>query len=90
MSRSVWIGSHLPPVRRGGEDYFLLGVDDQLYLVRNACPHRGGPLKFGHVDDQGRVVCPMHHTAFTVESLLARPSTVKLVESPAGDADGDT
>lgn len=89
MARSVWIGSHLPPIRRGGEDYFLLGVDDQLYLVRNACPHRGGPLKLGHVDDEGRVVCPMHQTAFSVESLLARPSTVKLVESPAGDADGD-
>lgn len=89
MTRSVWIGSQLPPIRRGGEDYFLLCVDEQLYLVRNACPHRGGPLKFGHVDPEGRVVCPMHHTAFTVESLLARPSTVKLVESPAGDANGD-
>lgn len=85
----VWIGSGLPPIRRDGEEMFLLGVDEQFYLVRNACPHRGGPLKFGHVDDEGRIVCPMHHNAFTVESLLAQPTTVKLMESPAGDADGD-
>ena len=88
-ARNVWIGSGLPPIQRNGEDYFVLGVDEQLYLVRNACPHRGGPLKFGHVDDVGRVVCPMHYNAFTVESLLAQPTTVKLLESPAGDADGD-
>lgn len=90
MGRTVWIGSHLPPIQRNGEDYFLLGVDTQLWLVRNACPHRGGPLKFGHVDDKGRVVCPMHHNAFTVESLIARPTTIELVETPAGAADDDT
>ena len=53
MARVVWIGRDLPPIWRDGEEYFVLSVDEQLYLVRNACPHRGGPLKFGQVDDQG-------------------------------------
>jgi len=85
MSRDIWIGRDLPPIRRNGEDYFLLSVDGQLYLVRNACPHRGGPLKFGHVDDQARIVCPMHHNAFPVEVLLAQATTVKLLELPNGE-----
>ena len=88
MTCTVWIGSSLPPIRRGGEDYFVLGVAERLYLVRNVCPHRGGPLKFGHVDALNRIVCPMHHNAFSVESLLAQPTTVKLLEVPGGDTDG--
>ncbi|MDP1632145.1 MAG: Rieske 2Fe-2S domain-containing protein [Caulobacter sp.] len=84
MAGAVWIGRDLPPIYRQGEAYFLLSVDDQLYLVRNVCPHRGGPLKFGHVDDQNRIVCPMHHNAYPVEVLLAQPTTVKLSEAPHG------
>lgn len=86
MAETVWIGRDLPPIRRDGEEYFLLGVDDRLYLVRNACPHRGGPLKFGQVDDQNRIVCPMHYNAFSVETLLAQPTTIRLTETPHGDA----
>lgn len=83
MSGRVWIGRDLPPIRRAGREYFLLGVEDRLYLVLNECPHRGGPLKFGHVDDQDRVVCPMHHNAVPVETLLAWPSTIALTEARA-------
>ena len=80
MSES-WIGSDLPPIWRDGEEYFLLGHAGGLYLVRNACPHRGGPLKFGHVNDRGEVVCPMHHNAFPIEGLIAQASTRRLVEA---------
>lgn len=90
MACKVWIGSGLPPIRREGEDYFVLSVDEQLYLVRNVCPHRGGPLKFGHVDAENRIVCPIHHNAFPVETLLAWPTTVKLAEIPVSEIDGDT
>jgi len=86
MVGAVWIGRDLPPIRRDGEEYFLLGVDDRLFLVRNACPHRGGPLKFGQVDDQNRIVCPMHYNAFSVETLLAQPTTIRLTEMPHDDA----
>jgi len=82
MSES-WIGSDLPPIWREGVEYFLLGHEGALYLVANACPHRGGPLKFGHVNDRGEIVCPMHHNAFSIESLIARPTTRRLVEAQA-------
>ena len=71
MSES-WIGHDLPPIRRGGEEYFLLGYQEALYLVPNRCPHRGGPLKFGFVDGEDRIVCPLHHTRMMIDEV-ARP-----------------
>lgn len=82
MSES-WIGHDLPPIRRGGEEYFLLGYQEALYLVPNRCPHRGGPLKFGFVDGEDRIVCPLHHTAFPIAMLVAQPGAIRLDERPA-------
>lgn len=80
--QSTWIGRDLPPIMRGGRDYFLLSHQGGLYLIHNLCPHRGGPLKFGYVDGNGAIVCPMHHNACPVDRLIARASTVRLTESP--------
>ena len=76
----TWIGKDLPSIRRNGREYFLLGRDDALYLVLNQCPHRGGPLKFGFVNDDDELVCPLHGGAFSVAALIARPTTLRLVE----------
>jgi nitrite reductase/ring-hydroxylating ferredoxin subunit len=73
-----WIGRDLPPIWRDGAEYFLLSHKGELYLVRNACPHRGGPLKFGYVNAADELVCPMHHNAFSIERLIAQASTLKL------------
>lgn len=75
-----WIGKDLPPIVRDGVEYFLLGHHDALYLIENRCPHRGGPLKFGFVDGEGRIVCPMHQGAFPIAALIARPTTIRLEE----------
>ena len=77
-----WIGRDLPPIRRDGREYFLIGHRGALYLIHNQCPHRGGSLKFGYIDAQNRIVCPLHHNAFSIERLVAQPSTLRLEESP--------
>jgi nitrite reductase/ring-hydroxylating ferredoxin subunit len=77
MSES-WIGADLPPIWRNGEEYFLLGHGEGLYLVVNRCPHRGGPLKSGFVNATGEIVCPMHRQAFAIERLIAQGSTIRL------------
>ena len=79
-----WIGKDLPPIWRDGEEYFLLGHDDALYLIANRCPHRGGPLKFGFVNAAGELVCPLHHNAFSIHCLIARPTTIRLAELSGG------
>ncbi|CAN5208081.1 hypothetical protein BH10PSE1_BH10PSE1_23530 [soil metagenome] len=77
---SSWIGRDLPPIVRDGREYFLVGSGGELFLVENRCPHRGGALKFGFVDAQERIVCPLHKGAFPIASLLAQPTTLKLTE----------
>jgi hypothetical protein len=78
---SSWIGRDLPAIRRNGRDYFIVGHRGTLYLVHNHCPHRGGALKFGYVDAQDRIVCPLHHNAYAIEALIARPTTLRLTET---------
>jgi nitrite reductase/ring-hydroxylating ferredoxin subunit len=81
MSAGSWIASDLPPIWRGGREYFLLSHDDALYLIANQCPHRGGPLKFGFVNASGEIVCPLHQGAFAIGRLIAQPTTIRLLES---------
>ena len=80
MSGASWIGADLPPIRRDGVEYFLLGHKDALYLVEDRCPHRGGPLKFGFVNACDEIVCPLHQGVFSIKSLVARASTIRLTE----------
>ena len=79
MAAHTWIGRDLPPITRDGRDYFLLSHQGALYLVHNLCPHRGGPLKFGYVNDSDAVVCPMHGNAYSADRLIARPTTLRLI-----------
>lgn len=86
MTAASWIGADLPPIYRDGQEYFLLGHADRLYLVLNRCPHRGGPLKFGVVNGDDEIVCPLHHGVFKIAQLLAQPSTIRLHEQPGAAA----
>lgn len=78
MADRTWIGRDLPRIMHDGRDYFLLSHHGALYLVHNHCPHRGGPLKFGYVNDLDAIVCPMHGNAYSAEGLIKRPSTLRL------------
>jgi len=83
---AVWIGHDLPPIRREGVEYFLLSARGELYLVPNRCPHRGGPLKFGRLNAAGELVCPMHGGAFSIDSLIRNPATLRLTAAARDDA----
>ncbi len=61
--------AHMPASGSVGE-YDAAGVavclansNGQLAAVDNACPHRGGPLSEGWLEE-GKVVCPWHAWAF--------------------------
>ncbi|RDJ03535.1 Rieske (2Fe-2S) protein [Rhizobium grahamii] len=82
-ANASWIGHDLPPIVRSGVEYFLLSHRGQLYLVPNACPHRGGPLKFRYINEKEQIVCPMHHNAYSIERLIARDTTLRLCVDPS-------
>jgi nitrite reductase (NADH) small subunit len=41
--------------------------DDQVFAVRNRCPHKNGPLAEGIVSGK-TVACPLHNWVFDLES----------------------
>jgi nitrite reductase (NADH) small subunit len=46
-------------VEAGGRVLALFNVRGSFFAIDNACPHRGGPLGEGDLDD-GVVTCPWH------------------------------
>ena len=54
-----------------GENLFCAAMaDGQLTVTDNECPHRGGPLGQG-VMEQGHVICPWHAWAFDLRTGCA-------------------
>jgi len=45
----------------------VFSIDGSVYALENVCPHQGGPLGEGKVED-GCVYCPWHGWQFDVES----------------------
>jgi len=62
-----------------GRKFAVWNVDGQFFALDDDCPHRGGPLGAGVLDD-GKVYCPLHGWAFDPKtgacfSNPARPVT---------------
>ncbi len=45
-------------------------ADDEVFALRDKCPHKGGPLSQGIVHGK-RVACPMHDWKISLETGLA-------------------
>lgn len=46
--------------RRQGDIALFRNADDEVFAVRDACPHKGGPLSQGIVFGK-TVACPLHN-----------------------------
>ena len=62
------------------------------YVIDNYCPHAGGNLAGGYVDEDGCAVCPWHSWAFRLQNGQLRDSPgvmvstykTRLVQRPDG------
>ena len=54
-------------VKSEGHSIALFHAEGRLFAVDNTCPHRGGPLEQGHVDE-GVVTCPWHAWTFDLKT----------------------
>ena len=56
-----------------GEHWFPFEHDGRRYLLPRDCPHRGGRLDLGYLDNaKGYVVCPLHKSTFCIPSGRCR------------------
>ncbi|HST85728.1 MAG TPA: Rieske (2Fe-2S) protein [Kineosporiaceae bacterium] len=59
-----------------------------LRAISAICPHAGGPLADGQIDDQV-VICPLHLNVFELDTGCSRSGQEKLLSYPVEeDADG--
>ncbi|HZP30759.1 MAG TPA: Rieske 2Fe-2S domain-containing protein [Acidimicrobiia bacterium] len=72
-----------------GGSVLVVRVDDRIVAVASTCPHRGGPLDEGKVED-GTIVCPWHASRFRLDdgALLQGPSAVPLTRYETRVVDG--
>ncbi len=54
-----------------GKAICVANVEGAICVLDGTCPHEGGPLGEGTVED-GRVVCPWHAIAFDVHTGAAQ------------------
>lgn len=54
-------------VRAGRYDVALFNVAGNFYALENACPHQGGPIAEGWVEDL-TVTCPWHAWCFDLRT----------------------
>jgi nitrite reductase (NADH) small subunit len=51
----------------GGDIAVFRTADDQVFALRDRCPHKGGPLSQGIVHGHG-VTCPLHNWVISLET----------------------
>jgi nitrite reductase (NADH) small subunit len=71
-----------------GKMLCIANVDGKISAMDNVCPHRGGPLGEGIVEN-GKVVCPWHAWAFDVVTGVAEHSPNDRVEVYPVKIEGD-
>lgn len=81
--RSAWT------LRHAGRRYAVFDVGGEPRVTDAACPHHGGPLASGAVDD-GRVTCPWHQYSFDLRTgECATVPRYRLRLYPVVRVDGD-
>jgi len=71
MSREHEVGpvAELPPGALVGAGGYAVGnIEGELFAVSRRCRHLGADLANGTLDDEGRLVCPWHQSAYDVHT----------------------
>ncbi len=68
----------LPPGKVTGVGHYAVGNSGgELFAVGRRCRHLGADLAGGSIDEEGRLVCPWHQSAYDVD-------TGQMVRGPQG------
>lgn len=61
-------GKEMVAARIGGKHLVLALHNDQWHGFQKNCPHAGGDLFTGWVNDEGCIVCPLHRYTFDIRT----------------------
>jgi nitrite reductase (NADH) small subunit len=71
-----------------GREICVANDGGRYAALDNVCPHRGGPLAEG-TQENGRVLCPWHAWAFSLENGSAEHDAAQTVEVFPVEIQGD-
>ncbi len=71
----------------GGRAFCIANLDGVIRALDNECPHHGGPLGEGMIED-GKVICPWHAWSFDLVTGVSSESNEKVAVYPVS-AKGD-
>ncbi len=72
----------------GGKRIALFRYRDQIFALDETCPHRGGPLHEGRVDE-GVVACPWHLWQFDLRTGVSPVNPLSRVSTYAVRVEGE-
>ena len=77
-------------IQIGGEDrrVALFHHQDLYYALDETCPHRGGPLHSGPIQD-GCVLCPWHSWRFELSTGVSPVNPLSRVDAYQVEREGD-
>lgn len=73
----------------GDREIALFNVAGRFYAIENACPHQGGPLAEGFIED-AVVTCPWHAWCFDVTTGKMSLGDYSTVDAFDVQIDGST
>ena len=59
---------YLKKVKVDGKAICMVCYDGKLYAVSTWCPHAGGDMSYGFVNDDCKLVCPVHRYSYSLET----------------------
>lgn len=68
-TRDIPIGKALTVHLEDGRQIALFNINGSFYALENVCPHMGGPLGDGEIEDS-MVTCPWHGWQFDIKTGL--------------------
>jgi nitrite reductase/ring-hydroxylating ferredoxin subunit len=63
-----WLPGEVALVEAGDKKVCIARWKDGWYGFSHSCPHAGGLMEEGYLDDLGNVVCPIHHYKFSLRN----------------------
>ncbi|MBD8491037.1 Rieske 2Fe-2S domain-containing protein [Echinicola sp. CAU 1574] len=52
----------------GAKKLCVVRKGEEVYAFEQLCPHRGAPLKDGHINGYGEVICALHSYRFDMKT----------------------
>ena len=67
-SNDIAAGNLVPVEVDGLALLIAADLDGKIFAIANSCPHLGTPLENGRLGEGSTIVCPLHKSAFSLES----------------------